>query len=351
MKRIFSAVILSVFVLFGIGPSDSEVQSGRLISRIALGSCAGENLPQPIWEHVVAAKPDMFLFIGDNIYGDTEDMDVLRAKYARLGAQPGYRKLLQTCPVLSTWDDHDYGVNDGGVEYPKKRESQQVFLDFFGVPKDSPRRNREGVYHSEVHGPDGKRVQFILLDTRYFRSPLLRRPAGEPGSRPYMSNNDPATTILGEAQWKWLEEQLRIPADLRIIASSIQVVPEDHGWEKWMNFPHERERLFKLIRDTRAGGVLFVTGDRHLAELSMMDGGAGYPLYDLTSSALNRSSKAWRPYEPNRHRVGTMNWGDNFGLIEIDWEHPRKRIRLQVRDEEGDIAIQRKIYLSTIHPR
>ena len=83
--------------------------------------------------------------------------------------------------------------------------------------------------------------------------------------------------MLGEDQWAWLEEQLRTPAEVRLIASSIQVVAEDHGWEKWMNFPHERERLYRLIRETRAEGVVFLSGDRHLAELSMMDGGGGLP--------------------------------------------------------------------------
>ena len=345
LLALFSVSCLTTVASSGLPPQD------RVVSRIAFGSCAGENLPQPIWEHVIGAKPDLFLFIGDNIYGDTEDMDVLRAKYGKLGAQPGFARLRQSVPILATWDDHDFGVNDGGVEYPMKRESQQVFLDFFGVPRESPRRTREGVYHAEVFGPAGKRLQVILLDTRYHRSALVRRPPGETGSRPYKATEDLNSTVLGAAQWSWLEEQLRVPADVRIIASSIQVVPEDHGWEKWMNFPHERERLFRLIRDTRATGVLFVSGDRHLAELSMMDGGVGYPLYDVTASALNRSSKGWRPYEANRHRVGTMNWGDNFGLIEIDWDHPRKRIRLQIRDEDGDLAIQRKIYLSTIQPR
>jgi alkaline phosphatase D len=345
-----AAFVLALLSIKLTTSGSGQVRLPSLVSRIAFGSCASEQMAQPIWEHVVGARPDVFLFIGDNIYGDTEDMDVLRAKYAKLGAQPGYQKLLASCPILATWDDHDYGVNDGGIEYPKKRESQQVFLDFFGVPKDSPRRSREGVYHAERFGPEGKRLQVILLDTRYHRSPLVRRPQGELGSRPYKPNEDTTTTILGEAQWKWLEEQLRVPADVRVLASSIQVIPEDHGWEKWMNFPHERERLFKLIRDTRARGVIFISGDRHLAELSMMDGGAGYPLYDLTSSALNRSARAWRPYEPNRHRVGTLNWGDNFGVIDVDWEHPRKQIRLQIRDAEGDIAIQRKILLSTINP-
>ena len=320
----------------------------RPLTRIAFGSCAGQELPQPIWDHIQRARPELFLFIGDNIYGDTEDMSLLRAKYAKLGAVPGFAKLRKTCEVLATWDDHDYGVNDGGLEYPKRVESQQIFLDFFGEPKNSPRRKQEGVYDTKIFGPPGKQVQIILLDTRYFRGPL-KRPEGKT-SGPYIPNLDPTASVLGDKQWKWLEEQLRVPAQVRIIASSIQVVPEDHGSEKWMNFPLERQRLYNLIRETKAAGVIFISGDRHLAELSMMDAGVGYPLYDLTSSALNRSSKKWRLYETNRHRVGTMNWGDNFGMIVIDWGRPDPEISMQVRDDAGDISIQRKVSIGLLQP-
>ncbi len=322
------------------------------LRRIAFGSCATQERPQPIWDAVATTRPDLLLLIGDNIYADTENMDVMRAKYAKLAAMPGFKRLREACPILATWDDHDLGVNDGGSDYPKKEESQRVFLDFFGDPADSPRRSRPGVYDAKVFGPEGKRVQVILLDTRYFRSSPLKRKSGVPSSLgPYEANPDPTTTVLGEAQWRWLAEQLRVPAEVRLLASSIQVVAKDHGWEKWMNFPHERDRLLKLIGETKAEGLIVLSGDRHLAELSMMDGGVGYPIYDLTSSGLNQASKSWRPFEANGHRVGTMNWGDNFGLIAIDWDRPDPRISLEIRDAEGDVTIRQKIHLSTIRRR
>lgn len=332
------------------GRALGQVPPAAAPSRIAFGSCAREENPQPIWDIIVESRPDLFILLGDNIYGDTEDMDLLRVKYAKLAAHPGFERLRAVCPVIATWDDHDYGVNDGGMEYPKRVESQKVFLDFFGEPAGSPRRRRAGVYESYTWGPQDRRLQVILLDTRYHRSPLTRRRPPVAGVGPYIANEDPAATILGAEQWEWLEQQLREPADLRIIGSSIQVVPEDHGWEKWMNHPRERERLYNLIRTTGAGGVLFISGDRHLAEISMMDGGVGYPLYDITSSGLNSASRSWRPYEVNRHRVGTMNWGDNFGMIDIDWSLPDPPVRLKVLDDAGDVAIQRKIRLSTLRP-
>lgn len=342
------ALILCLLVFSGPAPVVLAQGAPIPVSRIAFGSCAQQDRPQPIWKAIVDANPQVFLFIGDNIYGDTEDMRVLRAKYAKLAAQKGFQLLRKQCPILATWDDHDYGVNDGGAEYPKREESQRIFLEFFGVPKSDPRWKRPGVYSARIYGPPDKRLQIILLDTRYFRSPLKRRPARAPGSGPYVPDPSPKKTLLGEAQWKWLEEQLRKPAELRIIASSIQVVPEDHGWEKWMNFPHERERLFRLIRETGAEGVLFISGDRHLAELSQMDGRVGYPLYDLTSSGLNQGAKRWRPLEVNRHRVATMAYGNNFGFIEVDWKRKDPLIRLQIRDEVGDIFLQQKLPLSVL---
>lgn len=218
------------------------------LRRVAFGSCAQQEKPQPIWKHIVAAKPELFLFLGDTIYADTTDMEVMKAKYAKFAVLPGWQQLLKTCPVLATWDDHEYGANDAGAEYPKKKESQQLFLDFFNVPKESPRRKQEGVYHAAVFGPADKRVQVILLDTRYFRSKLKKKIRFIPADGAYEPNNDPMATMLGDAQWKWLEQQLKVPARLRLLCSSIQLVAEDHGHEKWMNLPRERDKLCRRYR-------------------------------------------------------------------------------------------------------
>ncbi len=325
------------------------------ISRIALGSCATQERPQPIWFKIVDYRPQLFLFLGDNIYGDTQDMEILKAKYAKLAAMPGYQKLLETCPVLATWDDHDYGVNDGGAEYPKRAESQQVFNDFFNVPPDSPRRQRPGIYDAHVFGPEGKRVQVILLDTRYFRDPLVRWPAGERprGQGPYVPNDDPAATLLGEAQWKWLEQQLQQPADLRIVASSIQFVADGHHWESWRNFPHQRRRMLELIAKTNAGGVLFVSGDRHHGEISKLaadQSPSGYPIYDLTSSSLNRPGGG-NERERNDHRLTDVYSAINFGTITVDWTPDDPTIQLALHDGEGQLVQRVRFVLSDLRAR
>lgn len=331
------------------------------LRRIGFGSCAKQDKPQPIWDSIVEQQPQLFLFIGDNIYGDTEDMQVLKQKWDLLGAQPGYQKLKRQCPVLATWDDHDFGANDAGAEYPKKRESQQIFQDFFDIPKDSPRRQQEGVYHAEVFGPPGQRVQIILLDARYFRSKLKTgfKPS-EPGEGyrgKYAPNDDPEATVLGEAQWKWLERQLKVPAELRVLCCSYQFLPDEHGSEAWGNFPLERKRMLKLIRDTNAKGVVVISGDRHLAEgmkLAPGPNALSYPLYEMTSSSLNAPSgnmtKAGVRFatEVNSYRVGLTYFDTNFGMIDIDWSQPSPVVRMQVRDEAGGVVLQQRFSLADL---
>ena len=340
---------LARLALLALGLLSAVAQADEpALRRIAFGSCLGQDGVQPIWRHVLAQKPDAFVFLGDNVYADTTDPVELRAAYAKLAAQPGYQALKKATRILATWDDHDYGENDAGGDYPQKETSKQIFLDFFEVARDSPRRERDGVYHAEVIGPPGRRVQIILLDTRYNRSPLVWKEdeADRVDGGRYLRSTDPAATILGARQWQWLEEQLRVPAQVRIIGSSIQVVDEDTTGETWANFPLERKRLFTLL--WRATGSVFISGDRHFAELSMMDSEAGYPTYDLTSSSLNWSERMFRMPERNRHRVAVLNRGDNFGLIEIDWERRDPLLRFKIIDEDGEVMIHHKVELSVL---
>lgn len=335
------------------------------LSRIAFGACAKQDKPQPIWDAVIEAQPELFLFLGDNIYGDSTDINVLKAKYQLLGEQPGYQKLKQTCSVLATWDDHDYGGNDAGSEFPIKRESQQLFLDFFDVPKTDARRQQEGVYSSHLFGPPGKRIQVILLDSRYFRSPLKTgfQPSepGEGRRGKYLPNTDPGATMLGEVQWKWFEEQLLKPAELRIIGASVQVIADEHGSEMWGNFPAERQKFFHLIRKTKANGVIILSGDRHLAEIARLKAddplGVGYPLYDITSTSLNVPSgnltKAGIRFanEINSYRVGLTYFDTNFGAVMVDWSLPDPLVRVQIRDEKGGVVLQQRVALSQLQAK
>lgn len=299
-------------------------------SRIALGSCADENMPQPVWNGILATDPDLFVFLGDNVYADTASMTEMQAAYDQLAAIEGYQRLRASVPVEAIWDDHDYGLNDGGREYKARVDSQQLFLDFFDEPENSERRQTPGIYTAREYGPPEARIQMILLDTRYFRSPWVK--SFWPGRR-YKAADDPELTMLGEAQWTWLEAQLRKPAKLRLIASGIQIINDEQGYETWGNFPLERQRLFDLISKTGAAGVMLLSGDRHFSEIAEIDAGVGYPLLELTSSGMTHP---WAdgPKEAHSNRL-TAFGGVNFGLITVDWSQTDPLIRVAIHDVDG----------------
>ena len=322
------------------------VQAAEPITKIAFGSCLRQNQPQPIWNAINNLKPDLFVFVGDNIYADTTNPAIMQRKYQQLANQLGYQELKRNTPVYAVWDDHDYGQNDAGKENPIKQQAEEIFLDFFDIPKNAANRNRTGIYDVHWFGPIDRRVQLILLDTRYFRGPLIKGELNTTCPKlNYAQQMDPQISILGKQQWHWLEKQLQQPATLRIIVSSIQVIPEQHCWEKWSNFPHEREKLFDLIATTKANGVVFISGDRHLAEISKIEiESIGYTLYEITSSGMN--SAGYGKGEQNDFRLTNDNFReDNFGLIIINWENENAQISLQIRNDTGSLLFQKVLSL------
>lgn len=293
---------------------------------IAFGSCNKQYLKNELWDDIVALNPDAWIWGGDIVYTDSEDIDELRADYDQLLQDEGYKLLLGTTKILGTWDDHDYGMGDGGEHFNPKKESQQVFLDFFNVPQDDQRRNQEGVYYSETLKTENGSVKIILLDTRYFRSDLTE---SSDGVKRYQPNKYGEGTMLGEKQWEWLENELKTSnADFNIIMSSIQVWAFEHGFETWGNFPHEVDRLKQTILDSKANGVILLSGDRHISEFSEITiKGMAYPIIDFTSSGLTHVFENF-PGEPNAYRHGKVIANKSFGILEFDFESKKVTMKM-----------------------
>ena len=296
----------------------------------------------------------MFLFTGDAIYADYDGEKVVPASrdslvrdWRKLAAEPHFARFRRSTKILATWDNHDYGLHDGDASFALKEISKSVFLDFFGEPKDSLRRRRPGVYDAKIYGPVGRRVQVILLDTRYFRSPPDRNPrsrserhsAGMTGTLgQFVPSSDSTKTLLGAKQWAWLEKQLRQPAEVRLLVSGTQIIPNQKNMDEWGNFPHDRQRLFDLITDTRANGVVLVSGNVHFAEISALDI-YDHPLIEVTASGLTHTNSDYAR-QPNRHRIAGPFAEINFGMIEIDWsDDSSPRINIQILDGRGRAVI------------
>ena len=306
---------------------------------IAFGSCAHSYDSLTIFNAIVSNKPAVWVWLGDIMYGDSHDMAVLEEKYNIQKEKAEYKSLMATSKIIGIWDDHDYGINDGGKYYSKKDESKELLLDFLDVADDDPVRDHDGAYSEYDISVGDKVVKFIMLDTRYFRDTL--DPDFGSTAR-YLPNEE--GDILGEEQWQWFETTLKnSKADFHVVGSGIQLIAEEQGYEKWANFPRSRERMFSLLAEIKPNPLIIISGDRHIAEVSkIVIPGLEYPLYDFTASGLTHT---WGMYqdEPNKYRVDSLIVAKNFGLIKLDLRQAKPAVTLEVRGEENVLIQEIKI--------
>lgn len=308
------------------------VNTAQDLDIIAFGSCNKVDLPQTMWADIAANNPKLWIWLGDIIYADTTNMRALAAHYKRLKTNPGYKNLRSIAQIVGVYDDHDYGANDAGKGLPNKKGSKKCLLDFLDVPYRSPLRKQEGAYQSYLFGKGENKIKIIIMDTRYFRDTLI--PDTNPNRR-YVPNME--GDMLGEAQWAWLEQELtNSPARLHLLCSSVQVLANEHGYEKWGNFPNARKRLLQLIVKTKPANLMILSGDRHMAEVTKMDlQGLPYPLYDFTSSGLTHIRSGTS--EANKMRVGDMIVKKNFGLLKVRWEGANPIVTMEVRGNRNEL--------------
>ena len=322
MPRIVRSLLLILLVVGCKSTSETFPEMERVIDSgknadftITFGSCNKTEIQNLLWDDILGLEPDLWIWGGDNIYADTDDIAKMQKMYLAQEEIPAYQKLKRSVPIIGTWDDHDYGVNDGGVEFRAKDESQQAFLDFMGVSKESPRRKRKGVYTAHDYALRKGNIKVIVLDTRYFRTPLTD---DESPDRRYAPNPYGVGTVLGKEQWAWLKHELETStADFNLIVSSVQVLSNEHGFESWAKFPHELDRLKKTVLESKAKGIIVLSGDRHTSEFSRVEiEGLPYPLIDFTSSGLTHAYHGeMGKEEPNPFRVGQKVFTESFGVL------------------------------------
>ena len=299
---------------------------------IAFGSCNNQVLDNILWKEIEKNNPDIWIWGGDIIYTDTEDMSFMEKNYIKQKKDSSYSNFAKKVEILATWDDHDYGLNDGGTEYPKKKEAQQLFLDFLDVAKNDARRKQEGIYYSKDYKINSAHsIKIILLDTRYFRTALTLDTITQ---KRYQPNNYGEGSMLGEKQWDWLKNQLQnSTASYNIIVSSIQFLSSEHGFESWGNMPHEVAKLENLIKTSKAKNTIILSGDRHISEISQKEiEGLTYPLIDFTSSGLTHSYTSYKG-ESNKYRVSDVVSKKSFGILNFDFI--TETVTMEIRGENN----------------
>ena len=297
----------------------ANISFAEIVYKLGIGSCVDQDYPAPAWASLEKESINSFFFLGDNIYGDVPSgkLDNIILSYEKLNDQmPSW---LKNTEKLVIWDDHDYGLNDAGANYIYKAESQQIYNDAWNIDQNDPRRSREGIYFSELKDIAGKKILIVGLDTRYFRSNLIKI------GNSYKPLKNPNSTILGPIQWQWLEKELAREHDILILASSIQVLATEHRFEKWSNIPHERDKLLELLNKL-SSNVLIISGDRHRSGFYKLDN-----IYEFTSSSLNKG--IFPSYETDTLLQGKTYTQNNYGIVEFH----EQSLYLSIKDENMNI--------------
>jgi len=314
--------------------SQSTTEPAEDVLTIAFGSCNRQDKPQDYWSVIGSHEPGTWLWLGDNIYADRMGIENFPQEYAKQKYAPPYADFVAGLDHLyGIYDDHDYGINDGGKEFEGRETAKAHLLRFLDVPEDAAVRTHAGSYQSYTVGQGAKSVKIILLDTRYFRDAFAK--ATVEGHR-YGKNL--TGDILGEEQWAWLESELTdSPAAAHVIASTIQVLAQEHAYEKWENFPAARKRLLALLKTRKPNLPLLLSGDRHIAEISRVQE-AEYPVYEITASGLTHSYEG--ADEPNRHRISGLIDRKNYGLLHYVFSSRGPELLAEVRsiDDDGVLA-------------
>lgn len=282
---IMQKIILFILFFFQVLPLGAQPNfPSKKDYRIAVLGCLRQLEPAPALYQYTQLDADLALWIGDNIYSDTkDDPSFIEQNYQKLASLPAFQQLKAEVPFLATWDDHDYGLNNAGGSYPIKAESKQLFRTFWDLSDMIP-ENQPGIYYSQMKNIEGFELQMIFIDPRYNRDPVRIDGIGD---------------TLGEEQWIWLENELKKPADLRLLISGYQVLlTAESASETWQRFPDAAERLVKTIRESRAEGVVFLTGDQHYGEVLRKKGLLGYDAIELQFAGINQIEDA--EYNPLR---------------------------------------------------
>eukprot|EP01083_Nonionella_stella_P121064 363527_1 len=322
-------------------------------TRILFGSCSRSYLPQPLWPSIVSRNPDVWIWTGDIVYHDRPNANRVGTLLALLVPQlvyhdrfrwifgateprnydynfqqqldhPGYKQLLtnNTTKIIGTWDDHDYGQDDGDYTNPNKYEAKEALLSFLSVPNDDPIRSRSGMYSFHSHTFGTITIDIYLLDVRWFVD---------------VSNN----ILFGDEQWTWFHHKIQERtalnrSNISVFVSGVQMLPFYRGYwtEAWSaKSNRDRTKFIETVLSLRVSNPVFVSGDVHWGE--QMRYNCYNPrtneyksLFETTSSGLTHSWAQTYPkyhnmlkdiaqyFDPDGTTLGWMN-GLNFGEMEV----------------------------------
>lgn len=277
-----------------------------------------------IFNKINDRKPDLMLWLGDNVYYREVDYYTLggmQHRYTHDRSIPELQPLLASTPHYAIWDDHDFGPDDSDWSWVQKERSYEVFKEFWGNPSFGL-NGKNGCTTLFQYGD----ADFFLLDDRYYRTPNYCKTC-------------PDRSLLGKEQLEWFLAALAASrAEYKIVAIGGQVLTTSMNNETAFHFfPAERDSILKFIERENIKGVIFLTGDRHYTELSAIQNAAGNWVYDLTVSPFTSGTYSGAELkEKNDLRVpGTVVDQHNFGLLRFSGLRKSREIEIKIVNFEG----------------
>jgi alkaline phosphatase D len=302
---------------------------------VATGSCFYINEPEydrpdrpfnedyRILEQINRQKPNLMIWLGDNTYlrePDWNSRTGMLHRYTHTRSIPALQPLLAATHHLAIWDDHDYGPNDADGTFIHKETAWEVFGAFWGNPTFGLPGQKGCSSFFEYSD-----VDFFLLDDMYYRTPNR-------------CDLCPDRSMLGKAQLEWLKGALEASrAPFKIVCVGTQVLNTNTEADTYNHFfPAERDSLLAFIEKEGVKNVVFLTGDRHFAELSALQNARGHWVYDISTSPLMTKVSAEGQHEQNRHRVpGTLVSEHNFALLKFTGPRQERKMEISILNKEG----------------
>lgn len=308
------------------------------------GSCAYFNQPKydrpgkpygndsSIFEPMAKEKAAFMLWLGDNWY--TREVDYnsewgLNYRPTRDRSLNVLQPFLKSMSHYAIWDDHDYGPNDADKSYILKDASRKVFMNNWANPSFG--ENEQGIYTRFIHND----VDFFLLDDRWFR---------DNDNTPDSINGQPNPNkqMYGRQQMEWLKNGLRQSNEntnisFRIIATGSQVLNPLSPKDCFRHYPAEFRELMDFLQDEKINGVVFLTGDRHLAEINKISRPGTYPLHDITASPLTAGFSGYSPLEKNNTaRVLSIEQNQNYARINVTGAKADRKLSVEFMGKRGE---------------
>lgn len=253
-----------------------ELQGGMRVARSAIGrfrapiadtasevltfgavACTDKSKPLAVLARAAERTDlDAFLFCGDNAYCDgAQTLADYRAEYAAHFGRAEHVAVRASTGMYITWDDHEV-KNDFNPENISEAQLAAAFRAFFEhapIAETTPRR----IWRSARWG---KTAEIFVLDCRSERKPST-----------ILSSNPQYISI---EQMTWLKAGLAAsPAVFKIIINSVPITNMPNVWDtyptdRWEAYGAQRTEILRFIDDANITGVVWLSGDFHLAFIS-----------------------------------------------------------------------------------